>query len=131
MEIIKTIKPGDDGSKRYHEKYGEQLCAVRYRRSPCKKTVYTTIEIIVAQREAFQQGQHKRTSSPHLTHSSEWVAVKVAYDETELRAAVRRMGGRWSNQAKAWVVKRSMAIRRNIGHRIVEGLIDECLDVGI
>ncbi|WP_043319748.1 hypothetical protein [Microbulbifer sp. HZ11] len=131
MEIIKTIKPGDDGSKRYHDKYGEQLCAVRYRRSPCKKTVYTTVEIIVAQREAYQKNQSKRIDKTHPPHTSEWVAVKVAYDEAELRAAVRRMGGRWSNRAKAWVVKRSMATRRNISHRIVEGLIDECLDIDI
>ena len=55
MNIIKTFRPGDDGTKRYTDKYGQQLCAVRYRRSPCQKTVYTTVEIIVAEREAYQR----------------------------------------------------------------------------
>ena len=128
MEIIKTIRPGDDGSKRYHDKYGEQLCAVRYRRSPCKKTVYTTVEIIVAQREAYQQ---KSPQQKPVLQESDWVAVKIAYEEVELRTEVRKMGGRWSKLAKAWVVKRTMAERRNIGHRVVEGLIDQCLDVDI
>ncbi|MBN8429366.1 hypothetical protein JF535_00750 [Microbulbifer salipaludis] len=128
MEIIKTIRPGDDGSKRYHDKYGDQLCAVRYRRSPCKNTVYTTVEIIVAQREAYRNKNTKPTSPQNPT---EWVALKIAYDEVELRAEVRKIGGRWSRTAKAWVVKRSMAERRNMAHRIVEGLIDQCLDVDI
>jgi len=128
MEIIKKIRPGDDGSKRYHDKYGEQLCAVRYRRSSCKTTVYTTVEIIVAQREAYK----KNTSKPAIPkYKSEWVAIKIAYDEIELREKVRKMGGRWSKLAKAWIVKRTMATRRNMSHRIVEGLIDECLDVDI
>ena len=55
MDVIKTFKPGDDGTKRYSEKYGQQLCAVRYRRSPCKKTVYTTVEIIVSARDAYKR----------------------------------------------------------------------------
>ncbi|WP_066959462.1 hypothetical protein [Microbulbifer sp. Q7] len=128
MEIIKTIRPGDDGSKRYHDKYGDQLCAVRYRRSPCKNTVYTTVEIIVAQREAYR---HKNTRPQVMPHKSEWVALKISYDEVDLRAEARKIGGRWSRVAKAWVVKRSMAEHRNMGHRIVEGLIDQCLDVDI
>ena len=128
MEIIKTIRPGDDGSKRYHEKYGDQLCAVRYRRSPCKSTVYTTVEIIVAQREAYHPKSPPQKPAPN---NSEWVAVKIAYEEVELRTEVRKMGGRWSKVAKAWVVKRTMAERRNIGHRVVEGLVDQCLDIDI
>ena len=128
MEIIKTIRPGDDGSKRYHDKYGEQLCAVRYRRSPCKSTVYTTVEIIVAQREAYRKSSGPKTPTKAC---GEWVAVKIAYEEVALRTEVRKMGGRWSKLAKAWVVKRKMAESRNMGHRIVEGLIDQCLDVDI
>ncbi|MBY6211232.1 hypothetical protein KUV95_06675 [Microbulbifer agarilyticus] len=129
MEIIKTIRPGHDGSKRYQEKYGEQLCAVRYRRSPCKKTVYTTVEIIVAQREAYVQKRPQPTTQ--TIHENDWVAIKIAFEEIELRNEVRRMGGRWSRVTKAWVAKRSVAKRMDIEHRIVEGLIDQCLDVDI
>ena len=127
MDIIKTIKPGMDGSKRYKEKYGEQLCAVRYRRSPCKKTVYTTVEIIVAQREAYKKSHPERTSE----NGEDWVAIKIAYEEFELRNEIRRIGGRWSKIAKAWVAKRKLAGRLKIEHRIVEGLIEQCLDVDI
>ncbi|WP_160151720.1 hypothetical protein [Microbulbifer sp. ALW1] len=128
MEIIKTIRPGQDGSKRYQEKYGDQLCAVRYRRSPCKSTVYTTVEIIVAQREAYQQkGREQRPEKV----GEDWVAIKIAYEELELRNEIRRIGGRWSRMAKAWVAKRHLVSRLNIDHRIVEGLVDQCLDVGI
>lgn len=128
MEIIKTIKPGKDGSKRYQEKYGEQLCAVRYRRSPCKGTVYTTVEIIVAQRPAYQQKiQQERLPK----NNDDWVAIKIAYEEFELRNQIRRVGGRWSKVAKVWVAKRKMVNRLNVDHRVVEGLIDQCLDVDI
>ncbi|WP_078082683.1 hypothetical protein [Microbulbifer mangrovi] len=128
MNIIKTFRPGDDGTKKYSDKYGQQLCAVRYRRSRCKKTVYTTVEIIVAEREAYPRSQAHRAANTKLT---EWVALKIAFDELELRNEVKRIGGRWSKLAKAWVVKRKLAEGAELHHRIVEGLIDKCLDVGM
>ncbi len=122
MEIIKTYKPGQDGSKRYVQKYGEQLCAVRYRRSPCKRTVYTTVEIIVAQRDAYQRQDRERGNS-------KWVALKIGQKELTLRGEVKRIGGRWSRVAKVWVVQRSLAQSANLDHRIVEGLVTSCTDI--
>ena len=33
MDVIRTIRPGDKGSRRFHEKYGERLVAMRYRKN--------------------------------------------------------------------------------------------------
>ncbi|WP_288130001.1 hypothetical protein [Microbulbifer sp.] len=126
MEVIKTFKPGDDGTKRYSEKYGQQLCAVRYRRSPCKKTVYTTVEIIVSERDAYRRNER---IAPQRNLDKKWVALKIAFEEVHLRNEVRRIGGRWSKTAQAWVVNRRLAESADLGHRIVEGLIEQCLDV--
>ncbi|MFV8784099.1 hypothetical protein ACNKU7_16890 [Microbulbifer sp. SA54] len=131
MKVTKTYKPGDDGSKRYHDKYGEQLCAVRYRRSPCSKTIYTTVEIIVAERDAYPRKPAPHCVTAPASNQQKWVAVKIAFDELELRNEIKRIGGRWSKCAQAWVASRNMVERSNLSHRIVEGLIDKCLDVPI
>ncbi|WP_299597600.1 hypothetical protein [uncultured Microbulbifer sp.] len=128
MDVIKTFKPGDDGTKRYSEKYGQQLCAVRYRRSPCKKTVYTTVEIIVSARDAYKRQER---ALPRHTPDKKWVALKIGFEETHLRNEVRRIGGRWSQSAQAWAANRRLAESANLGHRIVEGLVEQCLDVEI
>ena len=128
MEVIKTFKPGDDGTKRYTDKYGQTLCAVRYRRSPCRTRVYTTVEIIVSEREAYRKNDNafiKRSVD------KKWVALRIGFEEVELRNEVRRIGGRWSKSAQAWVANRRLAESANLGSRIVEGLIEQCLDVEV
>lgn len=41
------LKPGQRGTKRLSEKYGEQLVCVRYRYDDATKKRYKTVELIV------------------------------------------------------------------------------------
>lgn len=50
MKVIKTIKPGQNGSRRFMRQYGERLVNVRYRKDYDTRSIFTTVEIIVAQR---------------------------------------------------------------------------------
>lgn len=47
MDVIKTLKPGDCGTKKLAARYGDRLVCVRYRKDEEKKRRYTTIELIV------------------------------------------------------------------------------------
>ena len=46
LKTIKTIRPGDPGSKKWIKKYGDDLICVRYKQDPVRRKRHTTIELI-------------------------------------------------------------------------------------
>lgn len=49
MDVIKTLKPGDSGTKRLSARYGDRLVCVRYRKDEDQNRRYTTVELIVGE----------------------------------------------------------------------------------
>lgn len=47
MEVKATFKPGENGTKRLLQQYGDQLVCVRYRYDRAKQRRYKTVELIV------------------------------------------------------------------------------------
>jgi hypothetical protein len=47
MDVIKTLRPGDSGTKKLTKRYGEKLICVRYRKDQATQRRFTTIELIV------------------------------------------------------------------------------------
>jgi len=47
MDISKTLHPGDMGTKKLFNQYGDQLICVRYRIDSLKQKRLTTVELIV------------------------------------------------------------------------------------
>lgn len=47
--VLKTMRPGDPGTKRWLEKYGRWLVAVRYRGDEKARKRVTTVELIVGE----------------------------------------------------------------------------------
>lgn len=45
--VLKTMRPGDPGTKRWLERYGRRLVAVRYRGDKKARKRVTTIELVV------------------------------------------------------------------------------------
>jgi len=54
MEVKATIKPGQNGTKRYTRQYGDQLVCVRYRYDKSRKKRLTTVELIVDEQDWIQ-----------------------------------------------------------------------------
>jgi hypothetical protein len=127
MEVIRTIKPGVPGSRRFQEHWRENLVAVRYRRDTGKP--YTTIEIIVDEREH----AHPSISLNAVNYFKrmQLVAVPIAFEEAALRAAAKHNRARWSAQRKVWVMTYSMTVVLGLQNRIIEGLAEKRLDVRI
>jgi len=106
MEIIKTIQPGEMGSKQLHQQYGERLVCVRYRTDRQLQKRYTTVELIVAEKPL---PVSKRTIM---------VWVKVNFDEKELRGRIKAAAGKWLPEEKVWELDYAIAKRLKLKHRI-------------
>lgn len=127
MQVIKTIRPGQKGSKRSMEEWGDRLVCVRYRRSADKTQTLTTIEVIADARKSLPQGQSQVAFLN--AQRKEIVAFFVRVEELDVRAKVKQKGARWSPQLKLWLLPRECVVGLGLFDRIVEGAADQCLDV--
>jgi hypothetical protein len=63
--VLKSIKPGRPGSRRWLRRYGSRLLAVRYRGDGRRRIRMTTVEIVVEERfwdPAGHQNYHRAMS---------------------------------------------------------------------
>ena len=79
-KINKRLAPGQNGTKRYLNQYGNALVCVRYRQDQSQR--YTTVEIVVDQRPDFAEARYHLAGVYRSVHQSERAGA-------ELEAAVR------------------------------------------
>jgi hypothetical protein len=46
-KVIKSLQPGQPGTKKWHKKFGKRLVCVRYRGNARRRVRSTTVEIVV------------------------------------------------------------------------------------
>lgn len=128
MEVTRTLKPGDPGTKGFLRQYGQQLVAVRYRKDRAQMKRYTTIEIIVDEAPLLNNG---RTTGPTLTRGDYLCPIHIDYHETELRDQVKAAGGRWQRKDKVWILRESLVIELGLYRRIDQKLMPtyNCIDL--
>jgi len=116
MEVIKKIRPGQNGSKTYTEHYGERLICVRYRNDGKNNRNLVTVELIVAEHP------HTGKASPALNqlypHPNRMVLVRVAYNEADLRRQVKAQGGQWLNSKQRWRMPYRVAQELGLSDRV-------------
>ncbi len=106
------LKPGQKGTKQLLAQYGDRLVCVRYRYDAQRKKRFKTVELIVAQRD---------WDPPARSFADEArVAVRVAFDEIELRHRVKQAGGKWNPSRKVWELRYAQAIALKLGGGIVK-----------
>lgn len=103
----KRLKPGDPGTKRLHERYGDRLLCVRYRIDPDSGRRFTTVELVV----------EERTGPP-----AKEVWVRIGYDETDLRHRIKNAGGVWDGSRKLWRISGQAAKTLGLQKRIVRNI---------
>ncbi|MBX0329452.1 hypothetical protein K2Z83_17410 [Oscillochloris sp. ZM17-4] len=91
MRASVKLQPGQRGTKRYVEQYGDQLFCVRYRYDRAQRKRYTTVEIIVASADWMPK------TAPEVL-----VGVQVAWGEAALAARIRAAGGQWNRARRVW-----------------------------
>jgi hypothetical protein len=94
MKTYKHLKPGQKGTLRLVEKYGDTLLCVRYRYDEKRGSRIKTVEIVV---------EEKPDSFPRYK-DGDIVKVCVSFEEVELREKLRSMRARWDMHLKVWFV---------------------------
>ncbi len=105
MKSYAHLKPGQKGTMRLVEKFGDSLLCVRYRFDKIRGVRLKTAEIIV---------EEKPSTSSFRYRDTDIVAVMVPYTEKALRDILKTAGGRWDPEEKLWRVRYG-AIRSHAG----------------
>lgn len=106
-----TLRPGEPGTKRLVDEYGERLIAVRYRYDEEALRRYTTVEIIVDERPWLKD--------PIVPDPDRQVGVRVGAGETNVQRDLRAAGGRWDSQSRLWWAPLHVVLRLGYEERIV------------
>lgn len=95
MKSHKHLKPGQKGTRKLLEQYGDKLICVRYRYDEKRQVKIKTAEIIVSETPS---------TSPLPYRDHDIVSVIVPYTKTALRDKLKAAGGRWDPDEKLWHV---------------------------
>jgi hypothetical protein len=96
MKTRVILKPGQKGTKRLVEQYGDALLCVRYRYDAKAHKQYKTVEIIVSESEW--------TPPPAKYPDGTLVPLKIGINEIALQNQARAVGGRWDKEKRVWLV---------------------------
>ena len=108
MDVRLTLTPGQPGTKRLVDEYGEQLICVRYRYDRARGMRYKTVELVV---DAVPWNPVDKQAI---------VRVRVARLERDIQRAIRRAGGQWNQSAGVWEIVYREAERLGLLDRVVK-----------
>lgn len=112
MNGCKKLQPGQPGTKRLVERYGESLLCVRYRYDPESKKRLKTVELIVEE----MPWQPARKKIP----PTQTVRVWIPHDELELQKQVQAANGKWNQQQKVWELPYREVLELGLGEYLME-----------
>ncbi len=93
MKTHTHLKPGQKGTRRLVDEFGDKLLCVRYRYDEIRQVRMKTVEIIV----------DEWPCDPNMRHrDKDIVAVMVPFKKTVLRDRLKAAGGRWDPEEKIW-----------------------------
>jgi len=111
MDVRATLQPGTNGTKALLKEYGDQLVCVRYRYDKKTHKRYKTAEIII---------EEKDWTPGVISRPVKAVLLQVRFGETELRSLVKRSGGYWNPDKKAWCLPYRTAVHLGLENRIID-----------
>ena len=115
MQARLKLKPGQNGTKKLLARFGERLFCVRYRYDEARRQRFTTVELIVAQAPWIPRRRPRQAPrSPE-----DMVYVRVAYNDSALRARLKTLGALWRPRHKLWELPWGAARALGIEHRVV------------
>jgi hypothetical protein len=115
MEVEKTLRPGADGTAKYVNRFGDQLVCVRHRLDRQANKRYTTVELILEERE--RTSHHLR---PYRAGPDDVCQLRVQAHERAMIELVRRANGRWEPETRTWLVASMEVERHCLWDRVVK-----------
>lgn len=113
METRLTLRPGQHGTRKLLERFGERLVRVRYLYDPATGRRLKTVELIVESVPWTPRPRKPRRRDDEI------VAVRIAWNETDLRERAKRLGAVWRPAQKVWEMHWSDARRLGLTARVV------------
>ena len=111
MVTKRTVVPGQPGTKKWIEKFGNNLICVRYKYDTDKGKKIVTVELVVDEKDWQPDGQY--------IPKNKLFSIRIAYGEKELGQKVRAFGGKWNRKQKIWRVRWEVIQRLGLENRIV------------
>ncbi len=97
MKTRLILKPGQRGTKRLAEKYGNTLLCVRFRYDAASGQRLKTVELIV---------ERTKWTPPVPQYTADTlVPVRIEAFDMPMRSRVKAAGGRWNPEKRLWYVK--------------------------
>jgi len=147
MRTLKTLRPGDKGTRELVTRYGTSLLCVRYRLDDVTRERLKTVELIIQRRSAEPTlaPPQVRTAAPsagrtgasrapvavgraaggaalpRLRSAAQRVALRIHWGETDLRQRIKSNGGWWDPHRRLWLLRRDHAERLGLLHRVAAG----------
>ncbi len=118
MQTKLTLTPGQKGTKKLLQQYGDQLVCIRYRYNSELKKRFKTVELIIE--EAPWQSENGKRAVKKTSKYDRPVFLRVGIREFELRDRIKNAGGRWDNIEKLWVLSYRKAVEFGIESRILK-----------
>ena len=115
MEIRLTLRPGQHGTKKLAERFGERLVCVRTLYDAAAGVRHKTVELIVESAPWRPRARRLRRREDEI------VAVRIDWPEAELRERAKRLGAVWRPAQKIWELQWGAVRRLGIEDRVIEG----------
>jgi hypothetical protein len=114
METRLTRQPGQAGTKKLLARFGARLVCVRYRYDAARRVRHKTVELIVA------SVPWQPRARPARRRDDDIVAVRIAWDEHDLRERAKRLGAIWRPAQKVWEMRWRDAKRLELRARVAD-----------
>ncbi|MDH4192447.1 MAG: hypothetical protein OEW21_19850, partial [Betaproteobacteria bacterium] len=115
METRLTLRPGQPGTRKLAERYGEKLVCVRYLYDAANGTRHKTVELIVESVAWRARARAQRRRDDDI------VAVRIAWADLDRRERAKRLGAVWRPAQKLWEMRWIDAKRLGLDGAVVEG----------
>jgi len=113
VETRPTRRPGQAGTKKYVQRFGERLVCVRYLYDANKGCRHKTVELIVETVPWQPKARRARRRDEEI------VAVRIAWGEPDLPERAKQLGALWRPAQKLWEMRWIDAKRLGLSERIV------------
>ena len=112
LNSVRKLLPGQPGTKKWLNKFGDKLLCVRYRYEGEKGQKLKTVELIV-EKSWWKPDQGR---IPH----NKIVDLQINYGEISLDKLVKAAGGKWNREKKLWKIAYREVMALGLTDRIVE-----------
>jgi len=111
MMLNRKLKPGQKGTKKLVERYGEKLLNIRYVYDPKRHVMMKTAELIVDQKP----WEPNKNRIPY----NKRVHLRIEYGEADLGRLIKSAGGFWNKEEGYWVLPYREVVSLGLENRVM------------